>query len=148
MKAPALIFFSLCVLLLHAQNKSIPSGIYYDAEKNDSTIQLINASDTVNIYPTPALNASDFKKVKVVKTGYAGYAVEITFTDAGREKLASATEKWLTKRMAMVFGNRLILAPTVMAKIPGGKMWISHSMTKQEAKKLKAIIEAEMKVKH
>ena len=121
------------------------SGLYYAAEKTDSSVTVSNSTDTVFIYPTPIITIKDFRQVKVVKGDFGSYAVEITLNESGAEKFAVATEKWIYKRLAMMINGKLTMAPTVQSKITGGKLWISYNMTKAQAVEIRKQIEMEMK---
>ena len=128
-----------------AQNKTLASGIYYVGQKTDSSLTLSNSTDTVFINPTPIITLKDFKLVRVIKGDFGTYAIEIVLNESSAQKFEIATEKWIGKRLAMVVDGKLTMAPTVQSKITGGRLSISSSMTKAEAKEMKRLLEMEMK---
>ena len=62
--------------------------------------------------------------------------IEIVFTKAGAEILATATEHNLMKPIAIIVDGKLISAPIVREKINGGRATISGRFTEEEAKRI------------
>lgn len=73
-------------------------------------------------------------------TGLKGYAVDLTLTKAGAAKFKKATEKYLTKQIAIIYDNQIISAPTVNSVIKDGKAQITGMSSFEEVDKLATTI--------
>ena len=64
------------------------------------------------------------------------YDIEITFTEAGAEKLALVMRENVMKNIAMFVNGELITAPRIMSEIPAsfGKVLIVGRFSEEEAK--------------
>lgn len=73
-------------------------------------------------------------------TGATEYVVELTLTDEGAEKFATATEENLNKQIAIVYDGATISAPTVNNVISNGQAQISGMSSIEEARQLASSI--------
>ena len=73
-------------------------------------------------------------------TGATEYVVELTLTDEGAEKFATATEENLNKQIAIVYDGETISAPTVNNVISNGQAQISGMSSIDEARQLASSI--------
>lgn len=73
-------------------------------------------------------------------TGATEYVVELTLTDEGAKKFATATEENLNKRIAIVYDGETISAPTVNNVISNGQAQISGMSSIEEARQLASSI--------
>lgn len=73
-------------------------------------------------------------------TGATEYVVELTLTDEGTEKFATATEENLNKQIAIVYDGETISAPTVNNVISNGQAQISGMSSIDEARQLASSI--------
>lgn len=73
-------------------------------------------------------------------TGATEYVVELTLTDEGAEKFATATEENLNKQIAIVYDGETISAPTVNNVISNGQAQISGMSSIEEARQLASSI--------
>lgn len=65
------------------------------------------------------LDASDVKDAHIAKSPSGQFSVDMDFTPAGSEKLAALTSANMNKKLAIVFDGRVLMAPTIRAKITG-----------------------------
>jgi preprotein translocase subunit SecD len=75
----------------------------------------------------------------------ATWPVNLTFDDEGAKTFGSLTADLATKQtplnqLAIVVRGQVVAAPTVMSAIPGGKIQIAGTYTKDDAEKLAAQI--------
>ncbi len=73
-------------------------------------------------------------------TGATSYQVELTLTDEGAEKFATATKENLNKTIAIVYDGELVSSPTVEAEITGGKAQITGMESFEAADELASMI--------
>lgn len=73
-------------------------------------------------------------------TGATSYQVELTLTDEGAEKFATATKENLNKTIAIVYDGELVSSPTVESEITGGKAQITGMETFEKADELASMI--------
>ena len=73
-------------------------------------------------------------------TGATEYVVELTLTDEGAEKFATATEENFNKQIAIVYDGETISAPTVNNVISNGQAQISGMSSIDEARQLASSI--------
>lgn len=73
-------------------------------------------------------------------TGATQYVVELTLTDEGAKKFATATEENLNKQIAIVYDGETISAPTVDDVISNGQAQISGMSSIEEARQLASSI--------
>jgi preprotein translocase subunit SecD len=69
-------------------------------------------------------------------------AIDLTFTEPGRMKLARVTGQHVTERMGMVVDGRLLSAPRINAAITQGRAVIIGALTEEEARRIAAGIQA------
>ena len=117
-----------------------------DAPSGDSepmTIVSKERKEVVNVQKPVLLDQTAVESVGV-RTDELGHAqIEITLSDEGRKRFAEITRENVGGRLAIIIEGRLYCAPTIKTEIPGGKVEISGSFSKDEANVLAAkIIEA------
>lgn len=62
--------------------------------------------------------------------------IELTFTEAGKEKFARITKENVGKKMGVLIDGELIMAPTIRAPILEGKAIIDGNFSEEEADKI------------
>ena len=138
-----LLFFSLTTS--HAQK--LQTGCYYLSDT--SAFMRVDLKQGVKFFinPAPILTTKDFKKIKLSKNKYTHEGeLRLELTEKGKNIFADVTEKNIGKKLAFIIDNELVFVPVVQAKIAGGKVSISGlRKNKVELKKIKKVIEAEMK---
>lgn len=63
-------------------------------------------------------------------------AIELKFTDSGKDKLAQVTAANIGRRMGMILDGELMVAPVIRAKMDGGRAVINGDFTDAEAKRI------------
>jgi hypothetical protein len=53
------------------------------------------------------------------------WVVALTLDATGAERFASATRRWIKRRLAIVADGRILSAPVIMSEIPGGQLTLS-----------------------
>ncbi len=97
------------------------------------TIDELKAADQI------VLNGNDISDAKAGSQeaqSYVGgreYVVQLFLNDEGSKKFAEATEKSIGQKIAIVYDNDVISAPTVNTAIPGGSAIISGMADFEEA---------------
>lgn len=74
------------------------------------------------------------------QNGVNQYVVQLTLTDEGAKTFAEITQANLNKRIAIVYDNQIVSAPTVQAAITGGQCEITGMETFEAAENLAATI--------
>lgn len=77
---------------------------------------------------TEVVSGSDIKTAEPAQTeenGIKSYVVNVSFTDSGKEKFATATEANVGKQIMIVYDGETISAPVVNEAITGGECTIS-----------------------
>ncbi|MGB2697082.1 MAG: hypothetical protein WBD28_04385 [Candidatus Zixiibacteriota bacterium] len=62
--------------------------------------------------------------------------IELTLTEAGKEKFAQITKENLEKRIGILIDGKLVMAPTIKAPILEGKAVIDGNFSEEEAERL------------
>ena len=62
--------------------------------------------------------------------------IELTFTEAGKEKFAQITKENVGKKMGVLIDGKLIMAPIIRAPILEGKAIIDGNFSEEEAEKI------------
>ena len=62
--------------------------------------------------------------------------IELTFTEAGKEKFAQITKENVGKKMGVLIDDKLIMAPIIRAPILEGKAIIDGNFSEEEAEKI------------
>ncbi len=106
-------------------------------------------SDGEIVYKTPKgdtantilLDGSDIKSATAgvtsdENTSKQQYVVDLEFNEAGTQKFADATKKYLNKSISIWMDDEMLSAPTVNAEITGGKAQISGDFTSEKATSL------------
>ena len=70
--------------------------------------------------------------------GNGAPGIYIELTDAGKERLANVTTKYVHKKLGIVLNGHLVSAPIVNGPILGGSLMISGNFTEAEAAELVA----------
>jgi len=70
------------------------------------------------------------------------FEVSLTFSDEGAKVFARVTGANLQKRLAIILDNRVVLAPTLQAKITSGRARITGMDTFESAKDLSIVLKA------
>jgi len=97
---------------------------------------------TLHVNRQVLLNALDVEGAKATVGPNATPNISLTFTRDGAKKLARVTAENIGRRMAIVVDGRLLSAPIIRARIPGGRAVIAGDFTLKEARELAAAINA------
>jgi preprotein translocase subunit SecD len=93
-------------------------------------------TEKVYLHKDVALTAKDVAGAEVTRDGAGNPAVGVTFTEEGTRKFARLTGEHKGKRLAILVEGKVISAPVVNDKIPGGKAEITGRFTREQAEKL------------
>ncbi len=130
--------------LTYTQDAKLATGIYYCGCEGDSTLALMDYSETIHVCPTPIVTAKDFATVATVSDYAKRWTVEIQMKEYAIETLKAATIVWHSKKFTVIVNGKVIQSPVVNKTIIDGKYWINGLSGKGEASKLKGEIESEM----
>jgi preprotein translocase subunit SecD len=96
------------------------------------------ATETLNLESAVLLDHTALKSATVVKDKQGLPTILITLTTVGAKRFGEITERHLGKRLGIVVGGKLLVAPFVRESILGGSLEISGSFTDEEAADLAA----------
>jgi preprotein translocase subunit SecD len=83
------------------------------------------------------LDGADVARAVAQKDPITGdYGVLVTLTEKGKERFATVTERSVGKRLAVIVDGKIVTAPVVRTKIPGGSLVVSGNLTAKEAGEL------------
>jgi len=144
----ALTLLSLITALcaLHCSQESRPMALEFRLAQTEPGEGLIEMTfdptgEKLYLHDEVLIDNTDLSAAKAVE--WEGeYAVDLTFTEPGREKLAMVTGQHVTERMGMVVDGRLLSAPRINAAITQGRAVIVGAFTEQEARRIAAGIQA------
>jgi preprotein translocase subunit SecD len=109
-------------------------------EKNESanaeTLPFARAGgeSSLRVLKKPVLDGSDIARAVAQKDpGTGSNGVLVTLTEKGKERFASVTEGSIGKRLAIVVDGKIVAAPVIRTKIPGGSLVVSGNFTEKEA---------------
>ena len=130
---------------LFIPEKKLETGFYYVKDNaSSSTVSLKleeNGLESIIHLDTLAIcTKEDFKdvKVEIIPSTLAEMPViSIKLSEEGGKKFAEATEKSVSKKIAIVHNGNIISAPYVNEPIYGGELQISGKFTLEEAEKIK-----------
>lgn len=75
---------------------------------------------------TPELTDADVVKVEEATDEFTGAPqLVVHFTDAGATRFADFTAARVNQKIALVVDGRVVSAPIVRERIPGGRAWLS-----------------------
>lgn len=121
--------------------KSLPEDLQFawDIDRNEGSKKLY-ALRQPNHSDSPG--KQDIQMV-IIKEGAnkGSYDLLITFTPHGGKKWATMTRKNVDRDIAIVIDGKVVAAPKVTMIIKGGKCRISGDFNKEEASRIKAMLE-------
>ena len=79
------------------------------------------------------LDERDLQSAKLIVGNQGEPQIEITFTDAGREKFGQVTRALLHQRLAIIVDGQLMSAPNLQSEITSGIGQITGSFSAAEA---------------
>ena len=85
------------------------------------------------------LNPADIETVKVVQD-QGQWAISIKLAPGARAMFGAVTGRSIGKRMQIVVADRILSAPVVRNAIMQGEVWITGTLTEDEARALAAKI--------
>jgi preprotein translocase subunit SecD len=68
--------------------------------------------------------------------------IQLTFNSKGTEEFREISKRMLGKRLAVVLGNKVYIAPTMQSEIPNGKARITGNFDIEEARRVTSIMKA------
>lgn len=90
----------------------------------------------LHVDSTPVFTNADVVETRVLEQTYHGlppdYTVELTLTSSAKSRFAEFTGKRVGLPIAMLVEGKVISAPLVMDRIPGGKCWMGTAGLGQE----------------
>ncbi|MFQ3671229.1 MAG: hypothetical protein SNJ84_07200 [Verrucomicrobiia bacterium] len=98
------------------------------------TLRQNDSEEVLHVDRPFVLTERDVQKITMAEGNEIGLI--ITLTSGGAKKLAELTEEMLGKRLAIVAGGRLVMAPVVRQIIRGGSLQITGNLSRQEAKEV------------
>jgi preprotein translocase subunit SecD len=97
------------------------------------------AENSLRVMKQAVLDGSDVARATTQKDPITGdNGVLVSLTEKGKERFAALTERSIGKRLAVVVDGKIMVAPVVRTKIPGGSLVISGNLTQKEAADLAA----------
>jgi len=99
------------------------------------------AREVLNVRLIPLLNQTAVKIADTIKPPKSSppnpYTyIRIVFTDQGRELITQISRKYIGKRIALVIGRQVMMAPYIKTEITSGSFAIAGRHTEEEAKSL------------
>src|ERR1044071_728498 len=92
---------------------------------------------SLRVMKESVLDSSDVARATAQKDAVTGdYGILVKLTEKGKERFAAVTEQSIGKRLAVIVDGKIVTAPVVRTKIPGGSMVVSGNMTAKEADEL------------
>jgi preprotein translocase subunit SecD len=102
--------------------------------------------ETYYLHDEVLLDDSDLSAAKAIDW-QGETVVDLTFNEAGKQKLERVTGEHVTKRLGMVVGGKLLSAPVINAPITQGRAVIAGRLTPEEAQRIASGIAAGLKTK-
>jgi preprotein translocase subunit SecD len=100
------------------------------------TKMVVSGSDTsVYVADDVLLSNTDIKSARVA-AAQDGPQIEIVFTEAGARRFADVTETNLMKQLVILVDGKVISAPIVRDRIPGGRAVITGAFSEEEARRI------------
>ncbi|WP_118974309.1 nuclear transport factor 2 family protein [Taibaiella koreensis] len=139
-----LLFVCILIGMAGRAQEKLPTGLYRSISL--SSFKYIDPVSLDTFYADPAAvcTAADFSEVKAVLDQAQQPAVEITLTEAGKEKFAQATRENIGKKIAVIGNGKLLAAPVVQEEIAGGRLTIAGNFTLEETRALTQRISKDM----
>src|SRR3954468_22218731 len=89
----------------------------------------------------PLVDKGHVEKAVVVKNPLTGNdEVKVTLTKEGAELFSNATRENIGKKLAVVSGGKVLMAPVINTEISGGTLMISGNLSTQEAQELASLL--------
>jgi len=101
------------------------------AKRGDETL-----TEVLNVAKAVLLDQTALKSATPSIDGLGRPIIDITFSEKGRSEFAQVTRLNIGRRLAIVIGGKLRVAPVVRAEITAGTALISGDFSKEEAKAL------------
>lgn len=117
---------------------------------NETSRESMPAREVLNVRLVPLLDQTSVKMADAVKPPNSSITnpyiyVRIVFTDQGRELIARITRKYIGKRIAVVVGEEVLMAPYIKTAITSGTLHIAGRHTEEESKRVVARINEAVK---
>lgn len=130
------ILLSLILIILavkiYSQEKQIETG-FYIVEPHDSCIAggmnhiVVFSSDTLCLQQNPVIKLKDMDLCIIDSTEINGdelYSLNIKLKDKSSKKFRQITEENVGKKLAIVIGNKVVMAPVLRDPITNGRMTV------------------------
>lgn len=133
---------SLCFIVQQDED----GNVNFQSDANSETgYSLARSMDEIREAGSVVLEGTDVADasggaIQDQNTSAREYVVELTLTDAGKEKFAEATKANVGKQIAIIYDNGVLSAPVVNEAITGGKAQISGQKSVEEAQELASYI--------
>jgi RNA polymerase sigma factor (sigma-70 family) len=99
------------------------------------------SGEVLQLVKAPLLDAGAIQSVSVVQNESSGEPeINVQFSPEGGELFAATTKENIGKRLAIVLGGHLYMAPVIRSEIPGGQARISGNFSEDQANQLAAYI--------
>ena len=122
--------FELRRVAERASENTVP--MEYKAGKN---------SETLHVEKKALLDGSAVESAKVSSDPVSGQPiVEVKFNEEGTKKFSDISAENIKKRIAIVVDGKVVTAPIVQTRIPGGRVHITGDLTKEQAEELVRMI--------
>lgn len=104
------------------QTISLETGVYeLSKDKNRFPRLLLGSTDSLYINPDKVISDSSVVKISYNKSKLGhGFSIKMELDEIGKARLTQLTEKNMFDRIAFIFNDNLIQAPTVLMKIDTG----------------------------
>jgi len=135
----AMIFFTLlaCTSTPQQPEKATLEIRLTESEPGEGLTEVVfeTSGETFYLHPEVVLTNEDIASASVTRWEDRP-AVDLTLTEAGKEKFAEFTGANIGKRAAMLVNGKLVTAPIIRAPILEGRALINGDFTEQEAKRI------------
>lgn len=122
----------------------LPTGLYYIVDHPTGFHrQVENAVDAYDLLPTPIVTVERFASIVLERSDVRdGEVLSVQLDAQGTLAFSRATGAWLERKIGIVVDNRLLMAPVVRSRIPGGMFMITGSgLTHADLVEMKAKLE-------
>lgn len=126
----------------NAKTKSLCTGWYYVLDTiNDFKYQLDKSDEIFYLNPSPIVIKDNIVSTEIYETKFlVGLGMQLD--DFGTKRWADATGKYITKRLAFILDNKLIIAAKVNAQITMGATAINRTeYNRQDIENFKKLLD-------
>ncbi|MDF1546868.1 MAG: hypothetical protein P1P88_03550 [Bacteroidales bacterium] len=99
----------------------------------------------IYLNPKIEITENDIVAAQKAQDDYGNHTIMLEMNEKGSEKFGELTENNIQKKLAIIVNGKVLMAPVIQMKIPGGKIQISGNFSKEEIEKLYNLLTEERK---